>query len=142
MFGKKKDDTAPVSTGQLTFIGVGTSISGDVDTSHNVRIDGKLKGNLRTRAKLVLGPKGVIEGDVWCHDADISGKVTGNLYVKKLLHLTQHATVEGKIFTTRLKIAEGAVYNGSCEMGEKAVMAQFKEPSDEASGKTAQKVVA
>ncbi len=135
MFGKKKDNSTPIPIGQLTIIGLGTRIVGDIETSNNVRVDGTLKGNVRTHAKLVLGQKGQIDGDVWCENADISGKVKGNLYVRKLLHLTSQAVVEGKIITGRLKIAEGAVYNGICEMGEKVVRAQFKQLSNDASEK-------
>jgi len=36
-------------------IGVGTEITGDVSTNGDIRIDGNLNGNLKTKGKLVIG---------------------------------------------------------------------------------------
>ena len=50
----------PYTTGAntLNVIGKGTTITGDIDTSNDIRIDGKLEGNLFCKAKVILGPGG------------------------------------------------------------------------------------
>lgn len=143
MFGKKKDNgTVGAAPGTINIIGPDTTISGEVTAKSNIRIDGTLQGNIRTQARLILGAKGTIEGDIWCKEAELSGHVKGNVYVQGLLVLTATARITGNIATMRLKIMEGAQYNGACEMGEKSVNAHFEEKKHEKVTPARSKVVA
>ena len=62
--------TSPV----INLIGQGTSIKGDIRSEGDLRIDGKVTGTIRSKAKIVIGNTGIIDGDVNCQNADISGK--------------------------------------------------------------------
>ncbi len=143
MFGKKKNNGASnITPGAINIIGAGTAIIGDVKAGNNIRIDGMLEGNLHTEAKLILGAKGKIKGDVWCTTAEISGRIEGNIYVREMLSLTSTAVIAGNITTVRLKIAEGAQYNGTCMMGEKKVASHFEVKRNEKTTASRAKVVA
>ena len=59
--------------GASTIIGAGTVITGDISSKGDIRIDGTLKGNLEARAKVLIGPEGVVEGDIQGMQADDVG---------------------------------------------------------------------
>jgi cytoskeletal protein CcmA (bactofilin family) len=97
----------------------GTSIEGEIKCESNIRIDGAFKGELSTKGRLVVGPAGRIEGNVYCQNAEIEGLVVGKLMVQQLLSLKGAAKVEGDIFTDKLAIEPGATFTGACNMGAK-----------------------
>jgi cytoskeletal protein CcmA (bactofilin family) len=73
------------ATDQLNKIVENTSITGDIDSLTNMRVDGKIKGTLKVKGKLVLGTNGSVEGEIMCENAEIEGKITGNIQVTGLL---------------------------------------------------------
>ena len=109
----KKDDNGTV----INMIGVGTIITGDVNSNGDLRIDGTLKGSVATEGKVVLGKNGIIEGDVVCNNADIAGEIKAKITVSQLLTLKSTAKLKGDIITNKLSIEPGAVFSGSCSMG-------------------------
>jgi cytoskeletal protein CcmA (bactofilin family) len=120
MFNNKNSSSMSSRTpdsGTVNIIGAGTSIEGDVISSGDIRIDGSLKGTLKTRGKLVIGPSGNVEGEVTCQNADISGNIRGKVNVTELLSLKGTAKLSGEIATGKLSIEPGADFSGSCSMG-------------------------
>jgi cytoskeletal protein CcmA (bactofilin family) len=108
----QQDDIASVN-----LIGNGTKISGDITSSGDVRIDGQLTGNIVTSGKFVLGPNGLVDGNISCSNADLMGEVKGQVTVSELLQLKQTARINGDISTGKLSIEPGAVFTGNCSMG-------------------------
>lgn len=97
----------------------GTQVEGDIKSESNIRIDGKFKGTIQTKGRLVVGPTGRVEGTVLCQNAEIEGNVDGKLSVEQLLTLKPTARVEGDIFTDKLTIDAGANFTGACNMASK-----------------------
>lgn len=124
-------------SGALNIVGAGTSIEGDVISSGDIRIDGSLKGTVKTRGKLVVGPSGNVEGEVYCQNADISGSIRGKLNVTELLSLKGTAKLSGEISTGKLSIEPGADFSGSCSMGGVVKEIQHEQSDDELAEKTA-----
>lgn len=119
MFNAKSTNASrntATDSGSVNIIGSGTSIVGDVVSGGDIRIDGNLKGSVNTRGKLVVGPTGVIEGEVHCQNADISGTVKGNVQVTELLTLKATSKLSGDLVTGKLAIEPGADFSGSCSM--------------------------
>lgn len=98
-------------------IKVGTEITGDINCKEDIRIDGKLFGNLRSAGKVVIGEKGLIEGTVECANAIILGDIKGTINVNELLNLKSTANLVGDIVTNKLQIEPGANFSGGCKMG-------------------------
>ncbi|KYP13590.1 MAG: cell shape determination protein CcmA [Flavihumibacter sp. CACIAM 22H1] len=98
-------------------MGNGTTLKGDITSNGDLRIDGKLIGNIHSTAKVVIGANGVVEGDINGVTADIMGKVTGTIKVKELLQLKASGTVNGNIHAGKLQIEPAATFNGACHMG-------------------------
>jgi cytoskeletal protein CcmA (bactofilin family) len=121
MFNSKTTTTVrntAADSGAVNIIGAGTSIDGDITSGGDIRIDGNLKGTINTRGKLVVGPSGIVEGEVLCQNADISGEVRGKINVTELLTLKATAKLAGELTTGKLAIEPGADFSGSCSMAE------------------------
>ncbi len=105
------------TSNSVNMIGAGTIINGDINSKSDIRIDGTLKGSIKTNGKVVLGKEGVVEGDVVCKNADISGLLKAKIAVSQLLSLKSTAKLNGDITTNQLSIEPGAAFTGSCSMG-------------------------
>jgi len=101
----------------INIIRSGTEINGDINCDGDIRIDGKLFGNLKSDGKVVVGEHGVVEGTIECAYATISGGVKVNIIVNELLTLKSTANLLGEITTNKLQIEPGANFSGNCKMG-------------------------
>lgn len=102
---------------ELNIIGEKTSINGDISSLGDLRVDGKIIGNVSTKLKVVIGLKSQIDGNVDGTSADISGKVTGDINIKEVLSLSATAVIDGNINSNKIIIESGAQINGRCNIG-------------------------
>lgn len=98
-------------------IGKGTFLEGNVETYGNIRIEGKVTGNVKSKSKVALGPSSLVQGNVIAQNADLEGEVKGKIEVAELLVLKATAVIHGDIVTGKLVVEPGAVFNGTCKMG-------------------------
>jgi len=105
------------SSSSINLIGAGTVIEGDIRSNGDIRIDGTVYGHIYSKAKVVIGTTGVVEGDVNSQNADLSGTIKGRTTVAELLFLKSTAKVMGDIVTGKLVVEVGATFTGSCNMG-------------------------
>lgn len=98
-------------------IGKGTVIEGNIETSGNIRIEGKVIGNIKSRAKVALGNGSQVDGNITAQNADVEGQVKGKIDIQEILQLKSTAVIMGDISTSKLVIEPGASFNGSCKMG-------------------------
>ena len=123
---KTENEKTTMPTG-TSLIGTGTTITGDIVSNGDIRIDGVLKGNIRGTAKILIGQDGVVEGDIEGQQADIMGRVEGRISVKELLNLRSNAIIKGDIRAGKLQIEPTVVFNGQCQMGEASVVEMAKD---------------
>ncbi len=121
MFNSKSRSVEDTAAGATSIIGAGTTITGNIKSSGDIRIDGTLIGNLTGRAKILIGPEGKIEGDVEGQQADILGAVKGKLKIKELLSLRGKAAIDGDIYAGKLQVEPTVIFNGKCHMGANIV---------------------
>jgi cytoskeletal protein CcmA (bactofilin family) len=121
MFTSKEEKRAAeeISNSSNT-IGKGTFLEGNVETFGNIRIEGKVNGNVKSKSKVALGPSSYVEGNVIAQNADLEGEVKGRIEVSELLVLKATAVIHGDILTGKLVVEPGAVFNGTCKMGASA----------------------
>ena len=98
-------------------IGKGTFLEGNVETYGNIRIEGKVTGNVKSKSKVALGPSSFVQGNVMAQNADLEGEVKGRIEVAELLVLKATAVIHGDIVTGKLVVEPGALFNGTCKMG-------------------------
>jgi len=118
MFNKEKTNGISDKIGNsATLISEGTNLQGDVKSENDLRIDGTIHGNVISSAKVVIGPTGLVEGNIHGKQADITGKVNGNITVMEVLQLRGECNVKGNIHAATLQIDPTAIFNGQCQMG-------------------------
>ena len=122
-------------TNEINSISFGSTLSGDLTSSGDVRVDGVLNGAIKTEGKLVLGEKGVIEGEVSCSSAIIAGELKATIVAQELLTLKSTAKLSGEIIAGKLAIEPGAVFSGKCSMGP--VIKDISKGEEKAKEKTA-----
>ena len=98
-------------------IGKGTFLEGNIETYGNIRVEGKVVGNVKSKSKVALGNSSHVQGNIIAQNADIEGEVRGRLEVSELLVLKATAVINGDISTGKLVVEPGAVFNGTCKMG-------------------------
>jgi cytoskeletal protein CcmA (bactofilin family) len=102
----------------INLVGKGTKITGNIASDGDIRIDGELNGNLDCSGRVVIGITGKITGEVKCKNSEISGFQKGKLDIEQHLSLKSSSKVYGEISTGKLSIEPGAMFTGSCKMGE------------------------
>lgn len=92
-------------------------ITGDLETSGSLRIDGKLDGSVMRADTVVLGVGATMSGDIHAREVVIGGTLTGSVHGSDRVELQATAVVSGDVHTGSVLIQEGGVVNGRVLMG-------------------------
>ena len=112
---QRLSDSTP-SVNDVSRISAGSTIRGEIISPYDIRIDGNFEGKIISDAKVVVGEKATIKGDIICNDCDFSGTIEGNFYVKDTLSLKGTCSVDGDLHTRRFQVELDAQFNGNCRM--------------------------
>lgn len=120
--GKKNER---IDSGTIdTIIGEKAVIEGILKAEDTTRIDGIIKGEIKSEGSIIIGEFGSVLGNVSAINIVVAGTVHGNLYIRERMEVTNTGSVNGDILTKTLIIDEGASFKGSCTMNVKeSVMA-------------------
>jgi len=127
-----KNNETELNSNQINLIGVGTEITGDINSNGDIRIDGSLTGNLITKGKVVIGETGKVNGEIHCKNSDISGIIKGKIVVSELLSLKFSSKINGDINTNKLAIEPGSKFTGNCNMSGDSIL-DAKKPEEKIS---------
>ncbi len=100
----------------INIIGGDTMFKGDITSNGDFRIDGTLIGSIVSKAKVIVGNTGSVEGTIKCQNADFSGNINANVTVSELLALKSTSKLVGNIVIGKISIEAGAQFNGKCSM--------------------------
>lgn len=117
---KEKTNSSTFNSNSATLVSAGTTLTGDLRSENDLRVDGTIHGNVYCSAKIIIGATGTVEGNIECVQADISGKILGDIEVKELLQLHDQCQVQGNIKASKLQVEPTAIFNGKCTMQEPA----------------------
>jgi len=114
---REASGTPPESV--ISIIGPGMTVVGDCQTEGTVRVEGVVEGSISAGKAVVIGKQGKVIGDIRTQDAVISGHVKGTLIAESRLELQATCHIDGEVHTRRMQLEEGAVLNGTVQMGDK-----------------------
>ncbi len=97
-------------------LGKGSEFEGKLSFEGTVKIDGVMKGEIRSKDNLVIGEGAKVEAEIEVGSAVVSGQVNGNVTAKNRVELKSPARITGNITTPVLIIEEGVVLDGNCSM--------------------------
>ncbi len=102
--------------GKTNRIVEGTTITGDIVSPADFRLDGHLIGNFQSKGKIVIGPAGSVKGDIICKNADIEGVFEGKIQVQEILNVKSKSHIIGEVICGKLSVEPGAEFSASCVM--------------------------
>jgi cytoskeletal protein CcmA (bactofilin family) len=103
------------------FVDAGCTIRGELEFETYFRVDGRIEGTVRSNAELVVGERGVVEGELEVGRCVIGGEVRGTIQATELVLLHATAKVWADIQTPSLVMEDGALLEGSVKMDSKTV---------------------
>ncbi len=99
-----------------SLIGSGTRVEGAVIFSGGLRIDGEVKGNVRSAdgeaGTLVVSEQARIEGEIHVGHLVVNGTVVGPIHATELLELQPRSRVSGDVHYTSIEMHLGAIVEG------------------------------
>ena len=119
MLNKKNNVTLENSNFKVgTIVGEGAIFQGNLVVKDTVRVDGEVKGDVRTETVLIVGSKGRIDGNIEADTIFAGGLIKGDLRGKNKTEISSTGKIFGDITTKILVIDENAVFQGRCDMGQ------------------------
>lgn len=94
----------------FSVIGGDVTITGNIDATVDLHIDGKVNGDIKCAA-LVQGPDSRINGHVMAQSARLSGLVEGSIAADELI-VESSARITGDVSYERISIAPGGQVEG------------------------------
>ena len=120
-----------VNVNDVNRIAAGAKFTGDIATVNDIRIDGSFEGRLFSEARVVVGEKAVVKGDIFATFIDFNGTMLGgNFYVKDTLSLKSGCVVEGDLFFQRFQVELDAKFTGRCQVMNEAEFHKVASPME------------
>ena len=125
MFSKKNKvelDQQVIST----MISAGCVLDGNLKAPAYVRIEGQITGDVTIDEGLILGEKGLINGNIVTKELIVYGTVKGNIQTQSL-EIRSTGRIIGDIKTQVLQVETGGSHNGKLSMSSSVNGKQEKE---------------
>lgn len=104
-------------TGMITTVfGKDTHFNGDLKFKKSLQINGTFEGEINSNGFLVIGDGAVVKANIKASAVIVQGTIYGNVEATEKLEIMTKGRIFGNIRTAKLKIADGVVFEGSCEM--------------------------
>jgi cytoskeletal protein CcmA (bactofilin family) len=132
MIFKRDDETDPVEAkapttatrevrdmaenGEVTIVGAGARLEGNVVSAGSLRIDGQVKGQINADGDVSLSPQSQVEADIRAENVSVAGRFKGNIIVKGKAQLARGGRIDGNITSKTLVVEEGGIFHGQSIM--------------------------
>jgi cytoskeletal protein CcmA (bactofilin family) len=110
----RKEEIPPLVA---TTLGKETSFSGTLRFKDSLRIQGKFEGEIDSMGRLLIDGDAVVNARrIRASSVVVGGVVHGDIEAVDRLEMLPSAKVYGNVRTSKLRIADGVVFEGKCEM--------------------------
>lgn len=113
-----------------SIIGLDTLFEGNLTTKDTTRVDGTIKGNVKSEGTLIVGPNGKVDGNISAANIIVGGIIEGDLIALGKVEITSTGSIRGDITTKSLIIDENAVFQGTCSMNAEVVKKTYPASSN------------
>ncbi len=121
-FGNRSSATTTLessATDLRSFLGEGTSITGEVKFTEIMRVDSEVNGTITSEnGSLLVMEKGRVKATVQAGTIEVSGIIEGTVTARNGVKIHPSGKVYGDIYTPSLIIENGAVFDGKCHMND------------------------
>ena len=113
------------------FVDAGCTIRGELEFAESFRLDGRVEGHVRSAAELVVGERGVVDGEIDVARCLVGGEVHGVIRASERVVLHGSAKVWADVHTPALVMEDGAFLEGRVVMGDGGGETTATPPLDE-----------
>lgn len=99
-----------------TTLGKTTVFKGTMRFSKPLKIDGRFEGIIESDGFLYIEEGAQVNADIKVGSIVIAGVIHGNIEARENLEMLPTGQVYGNVKTTKLRIADGVIFQGKCEM--------------------------
>jgi cytoskeletal protein CcmA (bactofilin family) len=99
-----------------TVLGKDTELFGDLVFSKSMQINGYFEGDINSSGFLVIGEGAIVKANIRAKTVILKGTVNGNIEAIDRLEIHQNGKLYGNVRTAKLKISDGVIFEGNCEM--------------------------
>ncbi|MDA3899295.1 MAG: polymer-forming cytoskeletal protein [Spirochaetes bacterium] len=99
-----------------TVFGPDTEFYGDLNFKQSLQINGYFEGEIVSDGYLVIGKGSTVKANVRAKSVIVAGEIHGNIEASSNIEIHENGKLYGNIRTMKLKIADGVVFEGNCEM--------------------------
>ncbi|AHC14777.1 bactofilin family protein [Salinispira pacifica] len=103
-----------------TRLGSQTFLKGELKFDSSMRISGRFQGKISSGGFLYIEEGAEIEADLFVQDVVVGGTVRGNIEAQGMVEMLDSAKIYGNVRSAKLRIADGVIFEGRCEMIRKA----------------------
>jgi cytoskeletal protein CcmA (bactofilin family) len=121
-------------TSEVTVVGRGARIEGNLISAGSLRIDGQIKGKITAEGDVTLSPQSEVDADIKAANVTVGGNFKGNISATNKTELASGGKVEGNVTCKVLVVAEGATFTGQSIMDgrQTATASDSARPSESA----------
>lgn len=105
-----------VGKSELTVIGKGARLEGNLISAASLRIEGAIKGQITAEGDVIVAAGAEVAADIRATNVTIGGNYKGNVTASGTLELENGARVEGNVTCQSLIVNRGAVFSGQSIM--------------------------
>jgi cytoskeletal protein CcmA (bactofilin family) len=113
---RERKDKDMSDNDEVTIVGTGARLEGNVVSAGSLRIDGQVKGQINADGDVTLSSQSQVEADIRAQNVSVAGRFTGNIVVKDKAHLARGGRIDGNITSKTLVVEEGGVFHGQSIM--------------------------
>jgi cytoskeletal protein CcmA (bactofilin family) len=93
-----------------------TICKGNISFNNTLRIEGKFEGKIDSKGTLYVSKTGELNAQIKVNRVVVEGIVKGNIFAEDLVDLKETAKVFGNIKAGKIKMAEGVIFAGKCDV--------------------------
>jgi cytoskeletal protein CcmA (bactofilin family) len=99
-------------------IGRGTVLEGTLKASGTIRIDGRFSGTISNADTVLLAESSNVSGEIRAGSVIVDGQFQGDVKARQSVELHKPCRAKCNVETPSLAIEPGALFEGSCKMGQ------------------------
>ncbi|KLV05206.1 hypothetical protein ABT56_12550 [Photobacterium aquae] len=120
-----------------TVIAKGCDITGELQLTCDIQVDGVIEGKLRIEKNLVVSNTGQVKGEIYADKIVVNGNVEGTCYANTI-EILEKGVVSGTIYSDNLSIERGGKFFGSTHPAEQKPVVELT-PKDKVASKASSK---
>ncbi|MBN2545675.1 MAG: polymer-forming cytoskeletal protein [Spirochaetes bacterium] len=99
-----------------TVLGKGTWFNGSLNFKDSLKINGSFSGKINSTGFLIVGEGAIVKANIKADSVIVHGTIDGDVFASDKVEMLPTGRVYGDVKAKKIKISDGVIFSGSCEM--------------------------